>query len=174
MVDGGNPDDLDGLDPMRNKTTIFVDPRDYATVPMPGDLSGAASLSNGADGSSQSNGSRFQVPGAKGTLLKPKATGQSSVQSEEAREQRKQRIREIPLGSEALSSTKLDRNGAKSSGGSGSGGLFIAPEREGYRGLDVNKLSRGTIEGDNVKHNLWLNDVARNDRDGLPLAGRAN
>jgi hypothetical protein len=25
------------------------------------------------------------------------------------------------------------------------------------------------VQGDNAKHNLWLNDVARNDRDGLPL-----
>ena len=104
-----------------------------------------------------------------------KPSGKGGAQSKEAREQRKTMVREIPLGEQSLGNTKLDRNGAKAtaSGGGGSGenrDLFLAPEREGYRGLNVEDLQRQSrVEGKNAKHNLWLNDVARNDRDGMPL-----
>ena len=167
-----DPSQLNNLDKDRNHTTIFVDPREYATVPAPGEgitLEGTVEEQPAIIGKS----SGYSTLGKKG-VAKPVSKG--GAQSKEAREQRKAMIREIPLSEQNLSNGKLDRNGAKAtaSGGSGKNGdtrdLFLAPEREGYRGLDVEDMQRQSrVEGKNAKHNLWLNDVARNDRDGMPL-----
>jgi Cellulose biosynthesis protein BcsN len=173
-----DPSQLNGLDKDRNHTTIFVDPREYATVPAPGEgVTQEGTIQEGMIAeqpavSGKSTG--YSTLGKKG-LIKP--SGKGGAQSKEAREQRKAMIREIPLSEQNLSNDKLDRNGAKataSGGGSGKNGdtrdLFLAPEREGYRGLNVEDLQRQSrVEGKNAKHNLWLNDVARNDRDGMPL-----
>jgi hypothetical protein len=163
MVRQGDPSELNGLDPLRNKTTIFVDPREYAAVPLPGQVTGEGAQDGANDASRPAGGgggSRFLVPGAPsgadGDTLNP--------QSQDARERRKQMVRQVPLSGETLSKTPA------ASGGQQTQGLFLAPEREGYRGLDVKDLQRSSrVQGDNAKHNLWLNDVARNDRDGLPL-----
>ncbi|MGL4406072.1 MAG: cellulose biosynthesis protein BcsN, partial [Notoacmeibacter sp.] len=169
MVRAGDPTELNGLDKDRNHTTIFVDPREYATVPAPGE---GSAVQGTIERQPMVTGkpSVFSTLGKSSTLKPATAAG---AQSKEAREQRKAQIREIPLASQALSNTKLDRNGARASSGGGSGDnrdLFLAPEREGYRGLDVDDLQRQSrVEGKNAKHNLWLNDVARNDRDGMPL-----
>ena len=167
-----DPSQLQNLDKDRNHTTIFVDPREYATVPAPGEEAGL----QGTIAEQPAIGSKstvFSSLGKKGTLS---PAGKGGAQSKEAREQRKDQIRQIPLGEQSLSNAKLDRNGAKGSAGSGGGAggdnrdLFLAPEREGYRGLKVEDLQRQSrVEGKNAKHNLWLNDVARNDRDGMPL-----
>ena len=167
-----DPSQLQGLDKDRNHTTIFVDPREYATVPTPGD----GVTQEGTIAEQPAVGGKptiFSSLGKKGTV---KSAGKGGAQSKEAREQRKAMIREIPLSEQNLSNGKLDRNGAKAtaSGGGGKNGdtrdLFLAPEREGYRGLNVEDLQRQSrVEGKNAKHNLWLNDVARNDRDGMPL-----
>ena len=169
MVRVDDPNQLDGLDKDRNHTTIFVDPREYATVPAPGETINV-------------EGTIAQQPAVKGkpsvfsTLGKTGASqtlGKGGAQSKEAREQRKDQVRQIPLGEQTLNNAKLDRNGAKGSASGGGGNntdLFLAPEREGYRGLKVEDLQRQSrVEGKNAKHNLWLNDVARNDRDGMPL-----
>lgn len=165
MVGVDDPNQLNGLDKDRNHTTIFVDPREYATVPAPGEQTTIDEQPAVAD-----KPTVFTSLGKKPTT---KSTGVGGAQSKEAREQRKAQIREIPLSSQALSSPKLDRNGAKAAAGGGSSDgrdLFLAPEREGYRGLNVEELQRQSrVEGKNAKHNLWLNDVARNDRDGMPL-----
>jgi hypothetical protein len=160
MVRQGDPSELNGLDPMRNKTTIFVDPREYASVPMPGQVSGQLPSEGGGAPGSAGNGSRFLVPGgSSGTV------DESNPQSQDARERRKQMVRQIPMGGDTLSRTP-----SPAGGGQQTKGLFLAPEREGYRGLDVKDLQRSSrVQGDNAKHNLWLNDVARDDRDGLPL-----
>lgn len=176
MVKLDDPSQSDGLDKDRNHTTIFVDPREYATVPAPGE---GAVIQSTIDEQPVLGGktSILSTPG-RVVPTKNSATTKSTggAQSKEAREQRKNQIREIPLASQTLGNAKLDRNGAKASAsGGGSGGsdlrdLFIAPEREGYRGLNVEDIQRQSrVEGKNAKHNLWLNDVARNDRDGMPL-----
>jgi hypothetical protein len=156
---------IDGLDPLRNKTTIFVDPRDYATVPAPG----GANIAPQQPLSGTTGKSRLAVPSS--PLLAPSGSG--GLQSQDAREQRKEMVRQIPLGGDStLTNGKLNRNGARPAAGGGSGDrdLFLAPEREGYRGLNPEDLQRQSrVEGDNAKHNLWLNDVARDDRTGLPL-----
>ena len=165
MVGNDDPNQLNNLDKDRNHTTIFVDPREYATVPAPGE-EGMIAEQPAVDGSS-----KILLPlGKKGSA---KSSGKMGAQSKEAREQRKDQVRQIPLGEQSLNNAKLDRNGARASAGGGSGDnrdLFLAPEREGYRGLKVEDLQRQSrVEGKNAKHNLWLNDVARNDRDGMPL-----
>jgi Cellulose biosynthesis protein BcsN len=169
-----DPSQLQNLDKDRNHTTIFVDPREYATVPTPGEgvtQEGTIAEQPAVNGKP----TIFSSLGKKG-IVKPAGTG--GAQSKEAREQRKAMVREIPLSEQALGNAKLDRNGAKATASGGSGGgkngdtrdLFLAPEREGYRGLNVDDLQRQSrVEGKNAKHNLWLNDVARNDRDGMPL-----
>jgi Cellulose biosynthesis protein BcsN len=164
-----DPNQLNNLDKDRNHTTIFVDPREYATVPAPGEeanIQGTIAEQPAVGGKS----TVFSSLGKKGTLS---PAGKGGAQSKEAREQRKDQVRQIPLSGDSLGNAKLDRNGAKAAAG-GKGGdnrdLFLAPEREGYRGLDVEDLQRQSrVEGKNAKHNLWLNDVARNDRDGMPL-----
>lgn len=166
LISKGDPSELERLDPDRNQTTIFVDPREYAAVPMPGDVANAPNLSNGSATGAQGNNSRFTVPGKTAPLATQGATG--GAQSDQAREQRKEMIRQIPLGGETLSSAPSAAGGAGGLSG-GDRGLFLAPEKEGYRGLDLQAIQRGTVEGDNAKHNLWLNDVARDDRDGMPL-----
>jgi hypothetical protein len=161
-----DPRELDGLDPLRNKTTIFVDPRDYATVPAPG--AGAIAPQRPVQGATGQ--SRLVPPSS--SVLAPAGSG--GLQSQDAREQRKEMVRQIPLSGEGtLTNSKLNRNGARpsaASGGSDGRDLFLAPEREGYRGLNLEDLQRQSrVEGDNAKHNLWLNDLARDDRTGLPL-----
>ncbi|MCU0831375.1 MAG: cellulose biosynthesis protein BcsN [Rhizobiaceae bacterium] len=165
LKNGQNPDDLDTLDPMRNQTTIFVDPREYASVPMPGDVarSGTLPVPDGA-GAGAGGGSRFQVPGAGASSSNGSALG-NDPQSEEARKRRKEMVGQLPVSSETMAATPGGGGGS-----AGNRGLFLAPEREGYRGLDVQDIQRtDRVQGDNAKHNLWLNDVARNDRDGMPL-----
>jgi Cellulose biosynthesis protein BcsN len=162
LKNGQNPDDLESLDPMRNKTTIFVDPREYAAVPLPGDVTQAGTLPV-PDGAGAGNDSRFSVPGSASA---PSASDMSDPQSEAARKRRKELVGQLPASSETMASTP----GGGAGGSGGKQGLFLAPEREGYRGLDVKDIQRtDRVQGDNAKHNLWLNDVARNDRDGLPL-----
>ena len=176
-----DPSQLENLDKDRNHTTIFVDPREYATVPAPGEgvllESQQETLQEGSIAAQPAVSSKATILSSLGKKGAGKATGKGGAQSKEAREQRKAMIREIPLSEQNLSNGKLDRNGAKagaSGGGSGKNGdtrdLFLAPEREGYRGLNVEDMQRQSrVEGKNAKHNLWLNDVARNDRDGMPL-----
>ena len=169
MVSNDDPNQLNNLDKDRNHTTIFVDPREYATVPAPGEginIEGTIEEQPIVGGKAS-----VILPLGKKGMVKP--AGKGGAQSKEAREQRKDQIRQIPLSGDSLGNAKLDRNGAKGSAG-GAGGdnrdLFLAPEREGYRGLKVEDLQRQSrVEGKNAKHNLWLNDVARNDRDGMPL-----
>ncbi len=169
MVRVDDPDQLNGLDKDRNHTTIFVDPREYATVPAPGE----ANILEGTVATQPAVKGKPSVFSTLGKIGTSKTSSVGGVQSKEAREQRKDQVRQIPLGEQSLGNAKLDRNGAKSLAG-GAGGdnrdLFLAPEREGYRGLNVEDLQRQSrVEGKNAKHNLWLNDVARNDRDGMPL-----
>lgn len=170
MVDNDDPTKIPLLDKDRNHTTIYVDPREYATVPAPSEdimLEGTIAEQPAAN----TKPSVYSPPGKKDILM-PSAKG--GTQSELAREKRKEQIRQIPLGTQSLSSSKLDRNGTKSAGyGSGAtedSNLFLAPEREGYRGLKVEELQRQTQKkGKKTLRNLWLNDVARSDRDGMPL-----
>jgi Cellulose biosynthesis protein BcsN len=177
MVDNDGPNQLLNLDKDRNHTTIYVDPREYATVPAPGE---EAILATETDGTDMGNITEQAPVKTKSTILNTlgknssaKTDSKGGVQSKEARERRKEQVSQIPQGTETLGSAKLDRNGARGAAGGGSGenrDLFLAPEREGYRGLNVDDLQRQSrVEGKNVKHNLWLNDVARDDRDGMPL-----
>ena len=165
MVGNEDPNQLPNLDKDRNHTTIFIDPREYSTVPAPGEEGMIA------EQPAVGSGSKVLLPLGKMPASKP--AGKTGGQSKEAREQRKEQVRQIPLGEQSLGSTKLDRNGTKADYGDGAtqdSGLFLAPEREGYRGLKLEELQRKTQKtGKKTLRNLWLNDVARSDRDGLPL-----
>lgn len=154
------------VDPKTKRVTIFVDPRDYAAVPLPGDIANAPQIQR------QGTQSPFAVPGSAGGAVVPSADA-GGLQSDAARENRKQAVRQI---SGVTSVPGPGWNAPASSGGGFGGGygsdtrdLFLAPERDGYQGVDLEKLRKDQAEGTNVKHNLWLNDKARNDNDGLPL-----
>lgn len=125
MVDQADPETLDGADPQDGATTIFVDPREYATVPTPG-TQGVIAKQPAA----KSKPSVFSPLGSNAGPLKP--TGSAAAQSQEAREQRKSQVREIPLGEQSLSNSGF-----------------------GQRNTGNDKQ--------------WLNDVARDSRDGAPL-----
>ena len=159
---------LSELNPDRNKTTIFVDPREYEAVPLPDDISNAPQI---RQGTVQQNGSRFAVPGntAPGIRVIPLSQNQTSgVQSEASREQRKNAVSQ--LNGQNVNNSGLWEGSSENGLGQDSRNKFLAPEREGYRGLDLEEIQRQSrVEGSNAKHNLWLNDVARNDNTGMPL-----
>jgi Cellulose biosynthesis protein BcsN len=176
MVSNDDGSQTINLDKDRNRTTIYIDPREYATVPTPSEQSvGLDSMDNGPQDIDQ-NAIAAQ-PAVSGQLPKQtgaKQTGKVGAQSKTEREKRKEQIRQIPLGTEALGNIKTDRNGsnnsASRSGRSENYDLFLAPEREGYRGLKIEELQRQTRAGKkDTPRNLWLNDVARSDQDGMPL-----
>jgi Cellulose biosynthesis protein BcsN len=182
MVSNEDADQIPNLDKNRNRTKIYIDPREYAAVPTPGDQGVDQSVEQGLDqdiNEDVGQGTIAPQPVISGkpsaaakSMVKP--VGKSGIQSKSAREKRKEQIRQIPLGTEALGNVKTDRNGANASasrnGRSENYDLFLAPEREGYRGLKIEEIQRQTRAGKkDTPRNLWLNDVARSDQDGMPL-----